>query len=113
MEQASFLYGPETLSLGEGLELRLLTARETLEARREAGALAQGERERALCANACLLARALQRDGRAVFQSGAEVLEGMTARRIGELARRWAQFDRAEDPAPEDGEERCRALKKA
>lgn len=113
MDHASFLYGAETLSLGDGLELRLLSARETLEARREAGALAQGDREQALCSNACLLAKALQRDGKAVFQSGAEVLDSMTARRIGALARQWADFDRAEDPAPEDGEERCQALKKA
>ena len=49
-------------------ELRLLSALEVLEARREAEGLARGEAEAALCANACLLARALERGG---FRSAA------------------------------------------
>ena len=53
---------------GQGLELRLLSAREVLEARREAAGLTREDRERALCANACLLARALERGG---FRSAA------------------------------------------
>ena len=51
--------GAERLALAEGYSLRLLSARETLEARREAEVLARDGRERALCGNACLLARAL------------------------------------------------------
>ena len=113
MEERFFLYGAERLELENGMSLRLLSAREVLETRREARALAQGEREQALCANACLLARALEREKQAVFADGAAVLEGMTSRQIGTLARRWADFDRAEDPGPDDGEERCRQLKKA
>ena len=113
MEGISFLYGAERLEVEDGMCLRLLSAREVLEARREAETLAQGEKERALCANACLLARALEREGQAVFASGAAVLEGMTPRRIGALARRWAAFDRGENPGAGDGEERCQALKKA
>ena len=66
-----------------------------------------------MCANACLLARALERDGAAVFESGAAVLAGLTPRRIGALARQWAEFDREENPGAGDGEERCQALKKA
>ena len=53
----------ERLKLEDGRELRLLSALEVLEARREAEGLARGEAEAALCANACLLARALQRFG--------------------------------------------------
>ncbi len=113
MEEHGFLYGREQMQLEDGSVLRLLSAREILQARREAAQLAQREEEQALCANACLLARALVRDGKAVFSTGAEALERMTAREIGALARQWAQFDRAEDPAPEDGEERCQGLKKA
>lgn len=113
MEGNSFLYGAERLALEDGTCLRLLSAWEALEAHREAEALAQGEKERALCANACLLARALERDGAAVFGSGAAVLAGLTPRRIGALARQWAEFDREENPGAGDGEERCQALKKA
>ena len=108
-----FWAGPDRVKAGGGMTLRLLSAREVLEARREARTLAQGEREQALCANACLLARALERENQAVFSDGAAVLEGMTSRQIGALARRWADFDRAENPAPGDGEERCQQLKKA
>ena len=42
------------------MELRLLSALEILEARREAAQLAESQGERALCSNACLLARALE-----------------------------------------------------
>ena len=49
----------ERLKLEDGRELRLLSALEVLEARREAEGLAQAPRERALCSNACLLAQEL------------------------------------------------------
>ena len=42
-----------------GVQLRLLTAQEVLEARREAAQMAESQGERALCSNACLRARAL------------------------------------------------------
>ena len=50
----------QRLRLEDGSELRLLSALEVLEARREAAQLAEGQGERALCSNACLLARALE-----------------------------------------------------
>ena len=105
--------GRERMRLGDGRELRLLSALEVLQARREAEELAQSEGERALCANACLLARALENHGRPVFDSGRAVLAAMGVREIGALAGTWAAFDRAENPAPEDGEEGALALKKA
>ena len=86
----------ERLKLEDGRELRLLSALEVLEARREAEGLARGEAEAALCANACLLARALERDGAPEFQDGTAVLAAFTAREIGALAARWADFDRGE-----------------
>lgn len=97
---------------GEGLELRLLSAREVLEARREAAALATEGREAALCANACLLARALERRGRPVFASGGEVLAGLSVGQIASLAGQWARWSRRENPSPED-EGEARRLKKA
>ena len=109
----SILSRRERLRLEDGRELRLLSALEVLEAGREGAELAQNEGERALCANACLLARALERKGKPVFPSGRAVLEGLSAREIGELARRWNEMDRAENPSPEDGMEDVLALKKA
>ena len=110
--------GRERMRLEDGRELRLLSALEVLQARpvsviREAEELAQSEGERALCANACLLARALENHGRPVFDSGKAVLAAMGIREIGALAAKWAAFDREENPSPEDGRERALALKKA
>ena len=79
-----------------GLTLRVLSAWEVLEARREGRAMEETGREAALCANACLLARALERDGAPEFQDGTAVLAAFTAREIGALAARWADFDRGE-----------------
>ena len=109
----SILSRKDRLELGDGRQLRLLSAQEVLEAGREAGELVQRQGERALCANACLLARALERRGKPLFSSGRAALEGMSAREIGELARRWNELDRAENPSPEDGEEAAQSLKKA
>ena len=58
------------------MELRLLSALEVLEARREAAQLAESQGERALCSNACLLARALESGEKPVFDSGRAVLAG-------------------------------------
>lgn len=98
---------------GQGWTLRLLSAYEVLQARREAGELAQEERERALCSNACLLARALEKNGEAVFPSGAAVLEALQVGDIARLAEEWSRFNEAQNPSPEDGEERIEGLKKA
>ena len=84
--------------LDNGMELRLLSAWEVLQARREAQSLAQSERERALCSNACLLARALEREGKPVFSGGREVLAGLTVAEIAALSRSWRELDRQENP---------------
>ena len=109
----SLLNRKDRVTLEDGTQLRLLSALEVLEARREGEELAQGEGERALCANACLLARALEEKGKPLFSSGRAVLEHLSAREVAELARRWDALDRAENPSPEEGEEEARALKKA
>ena len=76
--EGSILAQRERVSLGNGMALRLLSALEVLQARREAGELAGEDRERALCSNACLLARALEReeDKSPVFSDGRAVLAG-------------------------------------
>lgn len=104
----SILAGRDRMSLENGFDLRLLSALEVLQARREAAELAENGRERALCSNACLLARALERseDRTPVFTGGRAVLAGLTVAEIASLAARWSAFSRENDPGPElDGEE--------
>ena len=112
--RGGLLAGARRLRLENGLELRLLSALEVLQARREAEALSrEGDgRERALCSNACVVARALEKGGRPVYQSGQAVLEDLTVEGITALARRWAAFGREENPSLTEGEERVDALKK-
>lgn len=110
----SILAGQDRISLGNGFDLRLLSALEVLQARREAGELAGDDRERALCSNACLLARALERteDRSPVFDSGRAVLAGLTAEEIAALAGRWSAFRRENDPGLELSEEELETVKK-
>lgn len=94
---------PRYRRMDNGWTMRLLSAWEELECRREGEELAAEGRDEALCANACLLAHALLgEDGQKVFASGKEALETLSAGQIGEFARRWGEFDRECDPAPWD-----------
>ena len=104
----------DRVSLDNGMDLRLLSALEVLQARREAAELAREDRERALCSNACLLARALEHtESRAsVFQSGSEVLAGLTVEEIGALAARWGELHRSSNPGLGLAEEDLELLKK-
>ena len=113
-ELGKLLGGARRKRLGHGLELRLLSAREVLEARREAEGLARGEAEAALCANACLLARALEReeDESPVFSDGRAVLAGLTVEEIGSLAARWSVLRRESDPGLNVTEEELENVKK-
>ena len=95
---------PRYKKLNGGWSLQLLSAWEELECRREGEELAKEERDGALCANACLLARALRKDKSPLFESGAEVLEKLTAGQIAYFAGLWAAFDRECDPGPWDME---------
>lgn len=94
-------------------ELRLLSAREVLEIRREGAELAADGAELALCSNACLIARALERDGAPVYSGGQAVLERLRVEDIVRLADRWGQFNRTSNPSPLDREEEIEARKKA
>lgn len=97
---ASILALRDRESLGNGMALRLLSAFEVLEARREAEELTRQDRELALCSNACLLARALEQeeDRHPVFHSGEEVLNGLTMEEIEALAARWNRLRKSLDP---------------
>lgn len=98
---------------GETCLLRVTSALEVLEARREADELAAGAEERALCSNACLLARALWRDGERVFQDGRAALAALAPGEIGRLATELGQLNEAENPSPEEPWEASEARKKA
>lgn len=96
---ASILAGRDRMDLDNGMSLRLLSALEVLQARREAEELAQSDRERALCSNACLLARAMEtQEGEPVFSSGREVLSGLRVEEIAALSATWSRFNREENP---------------
>ena len=110
----SILVGRDRLSLDDGFDLRLLSALETLQARREGMELAGDDRELALCSNACLLARALERseDRKPVFSNGQAVLAGLTAEEIAALAARWSRFSRENDPGLDLSAEALEEVKK-
>ena len=111
---SSILARQDRVHLDNGMDLRLLSALEVLQARREAGELACEDRERALCSNACLLARALERteDHTPVFPDGHSVLAGLTVEEIGALAARWARLRRQPDPGLDVSQGELEELKK-
>ena len=109
----SILAGRDYMELDNGMRLRLLSALEILQARREADKLCQEEWERALCANACLLARALEtQEGECVFSSGEAVLSGLRVEEISNLARTWSRFNREENPPLTLNQEQADEVKK-
>lgn len=112
MARGSFLAGKDRCTVAEG-ELRLLSAREVLEARREGELLAQDGRERALCSNACLIAKALERRGKPVFADGQAALDGLRVEDIVRLSDAWANFNREWNPSPCDSREETAERKKA
>ena len=96
----SILARQDRISLGNGMVLRLLSAGELLQARRQAHALAQSPLEQPLCSNACLVARALEVEGeeQPFFRDAGEVLAALTAEEIEMLAHRWDTFRREAAP---------------
>ena len=109
----SILSRRDRIELENGMFLRLLSALELMQARRAASLLAEEEQERALCSNACLLARALEEEpGKPLFHSGQEVLAGLTVEEISALARRWSQCNREENPGLSLNEEDLENVKK-
>ena len=100
----------ERLELEHGQSLRLLSALEVLQARREAAGLAQEDKEQALCANACLLAKALERDGAPVFENGGDALARLTVGEIAALSGQWWEFNRTVNPSPSMPEEELEGM---
>lgn len=106
---------PDRVDLGGGRVLRLLSAFEVLEAQREAEELncRMGLRDRALCNNACLLAKALeQEDRQPMFSGGGAVLEGLTPEEIETLSARWDQFRKSVNPGLDLDDEGLENVKK-
>lgn len=110
----SILARKDRVLLDNGMALRLLSALEVLQARREAAELAAEDRERALCSNACLLARALERDEdrSPVFADGRAVLAGLTVEEIAALSARWSELRREQDPGLELSRDELENVKK-
>lgn len=109
----SILAARDRMELDNGMRLRLLSALEVLQARREADELCREEWERALCANACLLARALEtQEGKPVFSSGQSVLSGLRVEEISTLAQTWSRFNREENPPLTLSQEQADEVKK-
>lgn len=113
MEEWSLPARRERVRLENGMELRLLSALEILQARREAEELAKGAEELPLCSNACLLARAMERpEAGAAFADGRAVLAALTAEDIGRLSARWGQLREQADPGLDLSHEELETLKK-
>ena len=95
----SLLGGRRTAAL-KGAQLRLISAHALLQAQREAAELAKDAPETAgLCLNACILAKAVHRDGKRMFEDGADVMDRLPAERIGFWAERYLSLCAQENPA--------------
>ena len=105
---------PVQQALEGGGFLRLLSAHEVLAAEAEGKRLAQKTgTDTALCANACLLARALRKEnGKAVARSGKTLLKRLSVSHIQSLAKALAELDRQENPGLCLTEETFSRLKK-
>lgn len=110
----SMLAKQDRMPLENGFDLRLLSALEVIQARREGLELAKDGLEQALCSNACLLARALEHTGEQtpVFPDGRAVLAGLTVEEIAALSARWSVFCRENDPGLELSQEELEKVKK-
>ena len=86
--EGSILARRDCLTLDNGMRLRLLSALEVLQARREA------------------------EEGSPIFSGGEAVLAGLRVEEIAALAKTWSQFNREENPALTMGQEEAEALKK-
>ena len=114
MDWLKLAAGQEVKPMPGGFGLRLLSAMEVLEAKREAKTLSEENAEDgALCANACIIARAWVKQNQPVFASGEAVLKGLSVSQILRLSRLWVQFDREENPGINLTKEDLDALKKA
>ncbi len=113
-KEALLLSGPQTMELEDGTQLRLLSALCVLEARQEAEELCtELGTDSALCANACIVAKAWEKRGKPICKNGRQVLERLSVSQIQSLAQRWAMFDREVNPGLQESQGRLDRLKKA
>ena len=115
MMEHSFLKltaGRRRKKLSDGSDLRILSALEVLEARREAEEMGGTEEEQALYSNACLLARAWEKRGKPCYASAEGILKNLSVSQVQNLAGLWAEFDREENPGFSVHQKRLDALKK-
>ena len=86
--------------MANGLELRVVPAFAVLQARREAmDACAEDAAALGLWMNACLLSRAVYRDGARAFLSGEAVLQAVSAETVEDWTKQYAALCREENPA--------------
>lgn len=104
MGTASILAEVDRMTLDNGMELRLVSAWEILEIRREAEELSSSGLDSGVCTNACLLARALEAEGTALFEDGASLMKALSLEEIGQLVQIWGDFNKRVNPSPSSGE---------
>ena len=86
--------------LGDGLELCVVPAFAVLQARREAlDACGEDEQALGIWMNACLLARAIYRDGARAFSGGEALMRAASAEQIERWTEEYAALCREENPA--------------
>ena len=87
-------------ALENGLELCVVPAYEVLQSRREAmDACGEDEQTLGLWMNACLLARAIYRDGARAFSGGEALMRAASAEQIERWTEEYAALCREENPA--------------
>ena len=101
-ELLSFLAGPRRIKR-DGHELRILSAWELLQARREAETLPGREETAALRNNACILSWAVVRGGGKVFSSGKSVLENWSGEQIAREMQAYRALAERVDPGCGEG----------
>lgn len=95
------------------MALRLLSALEVLQARREAGSWRGRTGSGHWCSTpACWPALEREEDESPVFSDGRAVLAGLTVEEIGSLAARWSVLRRESDPGLNVTEEELENVKK-
>ena len=102
--------------MANGLELRVVPAFAVLQARREAmGLSAEDAAALGLWMNACLLSRAVYKDGVRAFLSGEAVLQAVSAETVENWTKEYAELCREENPAcsAENAERAAQALGEA
>ena len=99
-EALKLFAGSGRRKMENGLELRVVPAFAVLQARREAmEGCAEDEGALGLWMNACLLSRAVYREGVRAFASGEAVLQAVSAETVEDWTKAYAELCREENPA--------------